>query len=225
MSGKKGKTAMRPLMLLLATLDLLNAFELKRSGSWEAYLGGQYVSGERIDFDGGAKADLNDRAAFLFGFGYNFDNHLNLGAMFGSSSANYRGTSVCPETSKECTPGETETFTASMYTSQFNLTGTYNFMEGKFTPFVQGNLGFTYIDSGSRSGDGYCYWDPWWGYQCYGTNYTETRFNYGAQVGLRYELGYAAFIKAGVGLNYIDLSHATNPGFTVYNLVIGMKFK
>lgn len=215
------------LTVLMAAASL-SAYEPERAQRWEFYLGPQYIEGKNIDFGNDAEADINDMASLMFGFGYNFDNRFNLGMAFSSASANYRGSAVCAEGSSGCTPGTKETFTSTMYSSALNVTGTYNFLEGNFTPFIQANLGMTYIDSGISTGqvvDG-CYWLPWWGYVCspYDLTYTGTRFNYGAQAGLRYDFSNGMFLRGGVGINYIDISHADNPAFTVYNFGVGFLF-
>lgn len=217
------KLLLFPGILFITTM--LCAFDIERAEHWEIYLGGQYTQSNTIDFNGGATAELNDRTGFLFGFGYNLDNQFNLGLMFSSSSSHYTGTYVCTESNEECSEGESKSFSASMYTSAINLTGTYHFMEGPFSPYLQGNLGSTYIDSGVSTGNGYCYWYPWWGYICTPTNYGANKFNYGAQAGLRYDFGNGGFIRGGLGMNWIDIGNGSNPGFTVYNLGIGFKFR
>lgn len=207
----------------------LYAFDTTRAQQWEFYLGPQYTESKNINFGNGAEADINDMASLMFGFGYNFDNHINLGAFFNSASANYTGTVVCADGSSGCTEGTKETFNATMYKSSMNMSLTYNFLEGSFTPFVQGNLGLTYIDSGISTGqivDG-CYWVPWWGPVCYPyeLTYTENRFNYGIQAGARYDFSNGLFLRGGIGFDYIDLSHAKNPNFTVYNFAVGVMFR
>jgi hypothetical protein len=44
-----------------------------RGGKWETFFSGNYVDSTSIDFDGGAKVDINGDLGFLFGFGYNFN--------------------------------------------------------------------------------------------------------------------------------------------------------
>ncbi len=200
-----------------------SGFENNRARTWEFYIGPQFIGGKTLKFDGGAEAHINDMASLLFGFGYNFDEHFALGATFSSTSANYKGTSV-PENG-----GDPETFASNMYTSSFNITATYNFVEGPFTPYVVANLGTTYIDSGIKTGKEHegCWWDPWWGYICapYASTYTANKLNYGAQLGVRYDFGNSVFLKAGIGLDYIDLDTHNGKDFTLYNFSVGFMFR
>ena len=205
-------------VLLLSAMSL-SAAESNRAEKWEFYIAPQYISGKTLDFSGGSSAELNDMASLMFGFGYNFDQHLNVGAYFNSTSGNYKGTATASD-------GSTSTFTSTMYSSAINLTVGYNLLEGNFTPYIMGNFGLTYIDSGVASGlSSGCYYLPWYGYTCstYQTSYTTTQFNYGGQVGVRYDFPNALYLKAGVGLNWVDIEG--NPDFTVYNVTIGFKFR
>lgn len=217
-------TAIKRLPLLYATLSLcasLLAADADRAGTWELYLGPQYIDGQTVKFDHGSEADINDMASLMYGFGYNFDNHMSLGMLFNSSSSNYTGTAIDSN-------GDPKTYSATMYSSSMNAAFTYNLLEGDFTPYVLGNIGLTYIDSGIPNGlSTGCYWLPWYGYVCgnYITSYTSTRFNYGAQLGVRYDMSEALFFRAGLGLNVIDLSGIPNPDFTIYNFAVGFKFK
>ncbi len=208
--------------LILSSLTL-SAFEMSRTQSWEMYLGPQYGEAKTLEFGNGSSASIGSSASFMFGFAYNFDPHLNLGFMFNSTSTNYKGTIA----NKEDT--NTKDFSASLYTSAFDLTATYHFMEGQFTPYVAANLGMTYIDSGISTGetDTGCWWYPWWGYVCgpVDSTYTANKLNYGGQLGLRYDFGEAAFFKAGIGLNHVDLDGTSDDTFTVYNFLIGFKFR
>ena len=192
-----------------------------RATGVDVYIGPQYIASQTVDFRNSAKAEINSRAALLFGVGYNFNQHLALGASFSASSGNYTGTSV-NET------GKSSSFVSNLYSSTFNLEATYNILPGNFTPFVTGNFGFTYLDSGINNGSVSqgCWWDPWWGYQCspYANTYTDTRLNYGGMAGLRYDFPNNVYVKGGVGVNYLDLSKADNAGFTYYNLIIGYTF-
>ncbi len=209
------------ILISVFTVTSVNAFEKSRAKSWEFYLGPQYTSGKTLEFDGGATAEINDQSSFAFGFGYNFDKHVNIGMMFNYASTNYEGTA-------KNEAGETETFVSNMSTSTMNFTATYNILEGDFTPYVTGNFGLTYIDSGISSGDrgAGCWWDPWYGYVCYPyeTTYSSSRFNYGGQIGLRYDFGNALFIKGGAGINYVDLDTSNSSDFIVYNLSMGFLF-
>jgi len=205
-------------VLLLVLAVSANAKEL-RDQSWEFFFSPQYIESKTLEFGHGSKADINSRGGFSFGFGYNFDAKMQLGMTFSSSSSNYKGTRVKEDGSKTV-------FTSNMYTSSMNIEGTYNFIDGPFTPYVTGSFGLTYIDSGVAVEDGpeYCYWDPWWGRVCHSITYTDTVFNYGGSAGLRYDFPNRLFVKAGVGINYLDVDSTNSADFIVYDLTIGLSF-
>ena len=193
-----------------------------RAQGWDFYIGPQYIDSQTLHFDGGAAADIESRASLLFGVGYHFDEHFALDFMFSSSSANYTGTARSDS-------GETQTFVADMYTSSFNLAATYYLLTGRFTPYLTGNVGFTYIDSGIPTGEVTegCWWDPWYGYECYpyARTYNSNKFNYGLQAGLRYDFENHVFLKAGGGINTVDLDTRDTTTFVLYNVVVGFMFK
>lgn len=206
------------LVLLLALGLSAHAKEL-RDQSWEFFFSPQYTESKTLEFGHGSKAEINSRGGFNFGFGYNFNANMQLGMTFSSSSGNYKGTRVKEDGSKKV-------FTSNMYTSSMDITGTYNFIDGPFTPYVTGNFGFTYIDSGVSVEESpeYCYWDPWWGYRCSSITYTDTVLNYGASAGVRYDFKNRLFVKAGVGINYLDVDSTNSADFVVYDITIGSSF-
>ncbi len=200
----------------------LHAADTKRAGSWEMYLGPQYNMGKTLNLAHENSAKVNSSAALLFGFAYNFDEHISLGFMFNSTSANYK-------VSYRDEQGSDKTYSNSLYTSAFDLTAAYNFMEGAFTPYVMADLGMTYIDSGIPTGEEGtgCWWDPWYGYICAPvmSTYSANKLNYGAQLGLRYDTQSAVFFKAGIGLSHVDLDGTGDDTFTLYNVLVGFKFR
>lgn len=176
-----------------------------------------------LQFQNGSEADINKRSGFGVAFGYNFDGHLELGMLFASSNSNYTGTRVLDDGN-----GTVERFTANMYTSTLNLDLTYYFMKSAFTPFVNGFMGSTYIDSGIPTGDiaTGCWWDPWWGYICtpVAQTYTSNVFNYGFGGGVRYDFNRHVFVKAGASINTLDINNSSDTDFTTYTMAIGFKF-
>ncbi len=211
------KRLLLPLLMLLSALSL-NAADANRAEKWEFYFAPQYVDGRTISHNG-ASAKLNSMSSLLFGFGYNYDNHLNLGLYFNAANGNYQGTYIDSS-------GNPQTFSGSTYVSTVDMTVSYNFLESSFTPYVLGNFGITYIDTGIPSGlpSSGCYWIGFYQYcGVYQPTYTTTQFNFGGQVGVRYDFPNALFLKAGVGLNWVNTSGT--PDFTLYNFAVGFKFQ
>ena len=127
-----------------------------RAERWQFYLGGNYVNSTSIDFGGGAKADIVGDMGWMFGFGYNFNEKLALDFDFGWNSMSYTGTRVVEDTSKEIFSGRMDTSS-----TRFNLI--YHFMDKRLTPYITGNIGWTWIDSNIPAGppSSGCWWDPW----------------------------------------------------------------
>jgi opacity protein-like surface antigen len=207
--------------LSVITLLLIGSAEAKnaRDKTWEFFFTPEFVQSKTLDFDGGAEAEINTRTGLGFGFGYNLNPNVEFTLLFSASSGNYKGTRVDEN-------GEHKEFTSNTYTNSLNLGATYNFLDGAFTPYVTGTLGVTYVDSGITVEDGheYCWWDPWWGYMCRSVTYTDTKMNYGASIGLRYDFSSGLFIKGGVGKNYIDFDSTNSPDFLIYDFTIGGTF-
>lgn len=199
------------------------AFSDSRSDKWAFFLSPQFTNSKTLEFGNGSKAEINERSSVAFGFGYNLDRHIELTTQFAASSSNYTGTRILDDGAN--TP---EKFTANLYTSSVNFGFTYNFLSTPFTPYVTTNLGWTFIDSGVPTGNvgTICWWDPWWGYICSPTaeTYTDTKFNYGAGIGLRYDFNRKFYIKGGVGKNIIDTKSTDTADFTTYQFTFGFMF-
>ncbi len=193
-----------------------------RTGQWQISLIPSYTNSLSMQFEGGAVADINSHSGFAIGIGYNISDHLEMDLDIGSADGNYTGTRILDD-------GTSEKYTGSFYTSHLNLGLTYNLLASRFTPFVKGNFGMTYIDSGIPTGnvDSTCWWDPWWGYYCgyYPQSYTSSDFSYGADAGLRFDITSNVFLKGSVGKSYIDFNNSSTADFTIYKFIVGFSFK
>ena len=213
---------------LLYALSLLSADSTaapgNRTGAWQITLIPSFTNSQSIQSDTGASADINEHSGFGIGIGYNYSDQLEIELDFGSGNANYSGTRIVDDGNNT-----QEQYTGSFYTSHMNLGLTYNLMAARFTPFIKGNIGLTYIDSGIPTGDivNGCWWD-WWGYYycgSYAVTYTTSDLSYGADLGLRFDITNKIFIKGSVGKTYIDLSNTETPDFTQYKFIVGFSFK
>jgi hypothetical protein len=194
-----------------------------RTGQWQISLIPSYTNAQSIQFEGGAAADISARSGFGIGIGYNFSDYLELDFDIGSADGSYVATRTFEDGSQP------EKYNGNLYTSHINLGLSYNFIAARFTPFVKGNLGFTYVDTGIPTGNigGVCWWDPWWGYYCgpYAQTYTTSELNYGADLGLRFDINGMVFLKGSVGKSYIDFDSSSTTDFTVYKFIVGFSFR
>jgi hypothetical protein len=213
--------------VLLFSLSLFSTGSISapgnRTGQWQISLIPSYTDSKSIQFEGDATADISSHNGFAIGIGYNFSDYIELDFEIGSANADYVGTRIFEDGS------DPEKYNGTFDTSRMNLGLTYNFIASRLTPFVKGNLGLTYVDSGIPTGNigTVCWYDPWWGYYCgpYAQTYTASELSYGADLGLRYDISNKVFLKGSVGQSYIDFDKSSSTGFTVYKFIVGFSFK
>jgi hypothetical protein len=213
--------------VLILSLSLLtaetNSAPGNRTGQWQISLIPSYTDSNTVTFDGGATADISGHSGFAIAIGYNFSDYIELDFDIGSADGNYVGTRVFEDGS------DPEKYNGNLYTSHMNLGLTYNFLASRLTPFVKGNLGLSYVDSGIPTGNigSVCWYDPWWGYYCgpYAQTYTSSDLVYGADLGLRFDITRKVFVKGSAGKSYIDFDNSSTADFTIYKFIVGFSFK
>lgn len=202
---------MKKVLLLIAGLTLSAtavAQQNDREGTWEFGVLLNNTSSESLSGDNGSFIDIDSSTGYGISLGYNFNNRLSLGGDLIWNTPDYDAVLITDDVGG--TPVEIN-HELSLFT--INLKGTYNFLEGPFTPFVEAGFGWTDIDSNVQNAPPItgCWWDPWWGYICetvYST-YSKTQQQYGAAVGLRYDLANGMSIKGSYGMQEISTSKAT----------------
>jgi len=183
------------LAILLIAVPCLASAQSNRAGTWDMSVSAVFQDSKNIGGDGGSSLNINSRTGFGLNFAYNFSSKFALGMDFEFLEPKYTATLVDEN-------GVLEDIVINHQLSQFNgrIKGTFNFIDGPFTPFVEGGIGWTYFDSNVADGPPTtgCWWHPWWGYICnnYYTTFDDTLFSYGAGVGLRYEFVGGLFLKA-----------------------------
>jgi len=210
-----------PILILLTSIFTTSQADTDREQHWDVYFSPNYVAAKNLSFDQGAEVELNDRTGWRLGFGFNFTNHVSGDLVFSTGSGSYAVKTIDKE-------GKAIEYSNNMYSSSMMIGMTYNIIDGPFTPYISGNIGATFADTGIHDGGGYesCYYDPWYGYTCgiYKTTKTSTEFSYGGSAGLRYDLENQLFLKAGVGVNVVNFNSDNTPLFTIYQLTIGSRF-
>ena len=83
-------------------------------------------------------------------------------------------------------------------------------LDRSLTPYVEGGIGWTYIDSNIIDGipSTGCWWDPWWGPVCatFPTTYGKNVWSFALGAGLRAELTDTFFLRGGY-----EYSRTANP--------------
>jgi len=180
------------------------------ANTWDFYLtlGGMFIngtnmsaqgvrlSGDRNDFaDGNIKIKFSDSFTFGFGVGYNITEQLSVHGQFAFTSADYDATFTVtdPLPSSSATIGDQYRVRGTADISTGDLAVRYDFIPGRIRPFVQGSIGFMYIDTGIVNGPSSWWWGGYWDGWGYGGGYysttptvTHTYFTLGATAGLSY---------------------------------------
>src|SRR5262245_36303254 len=183
-----------------------------------------FTDGQNYSFEGGSTAKTDTRFCITLGYAFNFDQHKALGVEFSWGDQDYRAT-VQPGIGNN---NNTVNINGALETWTVRFLGTYHFMEGNFTPFVTGGLGWTYIDTNIPTGlpQNVCWSYPWYGAYCgtYVPTATSTKFSYNAGAGLRLEMG-KGFVRGMVNQQWLDFggSYGSN-SVTQYRLDFGIKF-
>jgi opacity protein-like surface antigen len=193
--------------LALLAISGVAAAQGDRAGTWEAGfsiadVGGDDLTGQRP----GVTLQVSDDFAWGATTSYNITNRLAVGGDFWFSSQDYRAQRVLDSGTVATVETELDVWT-------IQLKGTFNFIDGPFTPFVEAGAGWTDVDSNIPSGPPTtgCWWDPWWGYICssWYETYSETRTSYLYGVGLRWEMGSDMVLKGTYSLMNVDTNAAT----------------
>ena len=208
-----------PLLLMLIPINTYA--EKIREQQFEVYFAPYYVASTTLNFKKNTQLVLNERTGWSLGLGFNFTDNVSGEVMFSSSSGKYTVNTLRDD-------GTPYQYIEEAEYSSLLVGMTYNIMEGSFTPYISGNLGISFVDTGIADGGGYqsCWYDPWYGYICgtYETTKTTTQFSLGASTGVRYDFDNKLFVKGGVGVNMTYFNSSSLPYFLTGQLFVGSRF-
>lgn len=191
-----------------------------RDAGWE--FGGEliYQDSQDIDGDNGSSASIDSDIGLALTFGYRFSERVELTMGLDWNNVDYTAELVSGTLPISVSvDGELESFTPRVGVN-------FNFMEGPFTPYVNGTIGYTFIDTNIPNGPPQtgCWWDPWYGQIC-GT-WQNTRsleeFVYGAGVGVRYDVNDAWSVKFEYQKRWIDAD--SSPDFDQLKLGLSIMY-
>jgi opacity protein-like surface antigen len=219
----KGLSKALLIMAAVAASGLAGAQSADRAGSWETRTDVMFENSTKWDFDGGTTADIKSSTGFLLGFGWHYTDNLEFGANFEFDSPGYDAhiASNVPGVFFD-THGNIDNF-------RLMFDGTYNFLPGKFSPYVTAAIGWTWMDTNIATSPPQtgCWWDPWWGYIC--TTYQNTKtlngFTYRLGAGVRYDINDRIALHASYKFTWTDVDNAKGtPDSDGFLLGIGWKF-
>lgn len=178
-----------------------------RKDSTEVFFGFIHTDGFKLKGKNGGSLEGSSSFGGLVEGGLNYTNKLYFGMLFSMSKSNTRA-HVTLDT------GVPEDHISSFLFSTLEFVTRYNFLPYSFTPYVEGAIGLTYIDSGVSSGQSNdkCWWDPKSGKYICGNypTYSKTMFSSSLGTGLRYEVTKTAIVKFGGNYRYYHYGDASN---------------
>src|SRR5262245_9083845 len=209
---------------IVAVLSCQAHAQSTRGNKSEFYIAPVFTDGKSYTFDGGSTARTDTGFGLTLGYAFNFDQHKALGIEVAWADQDYRAT-VVPGIGN----GNASTdIRGTLETWTVRFLGNYYFMEGNFTPFVTGGLGWTYLDTNIPTGlpQNVCWYYPWYGTYCgtYVPTATSTKFSYNAGLGLRFELG-KGYVRALANQQWMDVGGGYgSSSVTQYRIDFGVKF-
>ena len=188
---------------------------------WDFSVQTRYVGSVERDGERGSSVSIDDDLGWGFGFGYHANEHFTAGFLFSWRTVPYDAVVV-----RDDDPTELIRYSNWLDTGTFAISADWNILAKSFTPYVNGNLGWTMLDTNVATGytEGYCWWDPWYGYICdsYVSTYGTDAASYGIGAGVRWEVSRQVFLRAGYERNWVDVDNAL--GLDMFRLDIGLMY-
>ncbi|MCW8873095.1 outer membrane protein [Pseudomonadota bacterium] len=198
----------------------------QRAGTWEATVAAQYQGSEGIGDAQGPGIDFRSSTGLGLGLSWNYTNHFAISADLLFNKPGYEARYLVDPQPAGDENIESISHKANFFTPQ--LRATWYFLEGPITPFVEGAVGYTYIDSNVADGPPVtsCWWDPWlWRYVCssFYNTYSDWNLSYAAGAGLRWDVSDVIALRAAYTMRAVDLK-GPDPSFDVYQFELLWRF-
>jgi opacity protein-like surface antigen len=197
------------IVTLLAALSLpalAGAQRYDRDSTMEFGLSLVNSGSESVTGDLGTGLDIQSELGWGVWGAYNFNNHLAVTVDWTHVSPKYTATYLIDGVGLEMLRHQADI-------DHLHFKGTYNFLEGDMTPFVEVGLGWSWIDSNVATGPPStgCWWDPWWGYICtpYYSTYNSRSTSFSYAVGFRWDISPNYTLRADYGIVDADASDFT----------------
>jgi opacity protein-like surface antigen len=189
---------------------LASAQVYEREGTWDAGFLLVDTGDDTINGDFGSSLTFKGDLGWGFYGNYNFNNHFALGVDWSHISPDYI---LTYRQDNGGIPGLLQTISHEGDIGNLHIKGTFNFLAGAFTPFVEAGFGWTWIDSNIADGPPStgCWW-TWYGYVCsnFYDTYSSTQTSYTYAAGLRWDISPDFSLRADYGVMEIDTSSAAS---------------
>ena len=195
-----------------------------RANTWDVGLQISHQDSYNNGGEQGSGLSVDSEIGWGFWGNYNFTNRFALGFEFNWTQPRYTATFI-PEND----PTNPETISTRMDIFTIQGKGTFNFIDGPFSPYIEASLGWTDVDSNIADGPPVtgCWWDPWWGYICstFFSTYSETVTSWGAAAGLRYDINQFYSLRLSYGVQELDTgSRSENPQLDMVRAEFAWRF-
>lgn len=193
-----------------------------RDKTWEFSFHPNFIETQTLDFEGGSNVELESTTGWGLWWGYNLNNHFNLGIDTSWAQPNAKVTIASADF-----PGLSRTISGDFSSFTLSAQGTFNLLQGPLTPYVSAGIGWTEVTAeiARLPPVGGCWWDPWWGYACgysYPT-YANDSVSYLGGLGVRWDIGSSFFTRVSWNRQWVEIGDET-PGIDAYKLDLGFKF-
>ena len=211
--------------LVAASLSGIAAAQSNTRGpGWEFGADIIYQDSADVSFEGGSSASLDADWGLTVGFAYRFNERLELGFGLDWQTVDYDATlqSASLPSLQIGVSGDLEAFTPRAWVN-------FNLMQGPITPFVNGGIGWSFVDTNipnSRVQVG-CWWDPWYGQICtpYQSTKTDDDFAYQLGAGVRWDISPGYTMRLAYEKHWWDYSNANStPDFDQWKLGFALRY-
>lgn len=215
---KAGILAVAAFALLMANVASAEIRPTDRTERWDLSIETRYAGSSDYSGKYNTGLELDDDLGWGFGFGYNMNERFSLGMLFSWRSVNYKATRENATDPNVVT----DSYGGQLDTGTFAAMGQWNILPKSFTPYVNGGIGWTLIDTNIvadyQTG---CWYDPWWGYVCsgYTSTYGTDCASFALGAGLRLEPSEAVFIQIGYEMDWLDLDSVDS--FDIFRVDVG----
>jgi opacity protein-like surface antigen len=211
--------AIAAIVMTTASMAAAETRETSRAMAWDLSIETRYTQSHDYSGDNNTSLSLDDDLGWGFGFSYNMNERFSLGMLFSWRSVNYNATYE-DATDPAVVTG---TYGGELDTGTFAAMGQWNILPKSFTPYVNGGIGWTLIDTNVvadyQTG---CWYDPWWGYVCsgYTSTYGTDCASFAAGVGVRFEPNEKLFIQVGYEMDWLDIDNVDS--FDMFRVDVGI---
>jgi opacity protein-like surface antigen len=195
-----------------------------RRDDFEFSIGFPYLQSARTSFDGGTVVDTDSSTGVGFDFDWRLSNRWAVGATLAMHDIDYAANMALAGApvgvASDVVRNDLDTQSLMGHAKRYF--GNWH----RVAPYATAALGWVSIDTNIPTGPpvGYCWFDPWWGFDCSSFQPTHTLTELGTSlgVGVRWDFSRRVFLDASIGREWIDFDNADRAGFRQLRIAFGI---